>query len=228
MTKGEILVVDDEPASVHHLKRQLKRSGYTVGEARSGEEALLLPDRKPYDAVVADILMGDGMSGLHLLEALHERDPELPVILITAAPTVEGAAASIAERACAYLAKPVDVVEMLAGLEECIGRHRALLAGEAHAPHAHDSSHAHKIAHIVETKKRPDEDTAKVELVDGAFKVTVSRAIVWKVVKYLALALATALGGAGAGWGHRRFLDNQPRRHHEAPQALPDSAGPRR
>jgi CheY-like chemotaxis protein len=66
----EVLIVDDFALGRTLAERQLRRAGYAVTAASSGEEALELARRRPPDAIVSDIRM-PGMSGLDLLEAIR-------------------------------------------------------------------------------------------------------------------------------------------------------------
>src|SRR5919198_2168491 len=78
---GRILLVDDEPAVLFTLREVLTVRGHDVVTAASGAEALGRMDG--VDAALTDLSM-PGMTGLELLRAVRERDPGLPVILLTA------------------------------------------------------------------------------------------------------------------------------------------------
>ena len=65
-----ILVVDDEPDLVTALERGLKREGYAVDTATSGEEALAKASWNPYDLVCLDLNM-PGLDGLEVCDALR-------------------------------------------------------------------------------------------------------------------------------------------------------------
>src|SRR5262245_61057747 len=66
VTKAWVLLVDDEPELLRGVCRGLKRLGYSVTEARSGEEAVQHLSRRAFDVVVSDIVM-PGISGIELL-----------------------------------------------------------------------------------------------------------------------------------------------------------------
>ena len=66
-----ILVVDDEPDLVRALERGLKREGYAVDTALSGEEALAKASWNPYDLVCLDLNM-PGLDGLEVCNSLRD------------------------------------------------------------------------------------------------------------------------------------------------------------
>jgi EAL domain-containing protein (putative c-di-GMP-specific phosphodiesterase class I) len=104
--KPRVLVVDDEQAILRAYSRILTSHGYQVLTAASGEIALELLAREPVDVVVSDLTM-PGMTGIDFLRAVRQRDPDLPVILMTACPSTESAARALEYGALRYLLKPV-------------------------------------------------------------------------------------------------------------------------
>ncbi len=79
---GRVLVVDDEPRLATMLAQILARDGLAVEVRTSGEEALAACAAQRYDLVLTDVGM-PGMSGLELAQALTQRCPGLPIILVT-------------------------------------------------------------------------------------------------------------------------------------------------
>jgi EAL domain-containing protein (putative c-di-GMP-specific phosphodiesterase class I) len=106
-TKGWVLLVDDEPELLRGVCRGLKRQGYSVTEARNGEEAVRHLSRRAFDVVVSDIVM-PGMDGIHLLKEIRQHDLHVPVVLMTGAPAVSTAVQALEYGAFHYLTKPVD------------------------------------------------------------------------------------------------------------------------
>jgi len=100
-----ILVVDDEGAIRYSISKTLQRVGYQVHTAASGEEALELMQRQPYDVVLTDIRM-PGLSGVDLLRRIKERAPDAVVILLTGYASLETAIESLRLGAHDYLVKP--------------------------------------------------------------------------------------------------------------------------
>jgi CheY-like chemotaxis protein len=108
-----VLVVDDHPRSSEIVGRLLVRQGYRVSFAASGEEAMHALAEEPFAAVISDIEM-PGMNGLELLQNVHLRYPQTPVILMTAFYSDELRDSALAWGASALLKKPFSG-EQLAG-----------------------------------------------------------------------------------------------------------------
>jgi signal transduction histidine kinase len=79
---GRILLVEDNDEVGEFAEHLLVELGHEVRRVRSGEQALLLAGREPFDAVFTDVVM-PGMSGLELAGRLAELKPDLPIILTT-------------------------------------------------------------------------------------------------------------------------------------------------
>jgi EAL domain-containing protein (putative c-di-GMP-specific phosphodiesterase class I) len=109
--QGRVLVVDDEEALARVIRRTLSAAGYEVSTASDGEQATTLLSSGKFDAIVSDIGM-PRMSGIQLLQAVRQRDLDVPVILMTGAPDLKTAVEAVAHGALLYLAKPVDTTEL--------------------------------------------------------------------------------------------------------------------
>ncbi len=109
---GRVLIVDDEDALRRALTRALQRDGHEIFEASDGREALhWLKQASTLDAVISDINM-PRMTGLELLRTVREYDLDLPVLLVTANPSIDSAIEAIDYGAYKYLTKPVDLPEL--------------------------------------------------------------------------------------------------------------------
>jgi len=104
-----ILLVDDNTIVRDMLVDLVGSLGYQTDAAAGGEEALELFDRGHYGMVLTDLLM-PGMSGWEVLAALRQRDPHIPVIIVTGSPVVGDPRAS--QPGVAVLKKPVDVTAL--------------------------------------------------------------------------------------------------------------------
>ena len=102
-----ILVVDDEKNYLLVLKELLAEEGYEVLTAQSGGSALTILQETDLDLVLTDMKM-PGMSGLELLEKFKQKDPQLPVVMMTAFGTVEKAVEAMKKGAFDYISKPFD------------------------------------------------------------------------------------------------------------------------
>ena len=83
-----LLVVDDEKVILEILKDFLTLEGFRVTTAISGEDAMELLHKEPYDLVITDLKM-PGISGLDLLKHLTERFPHTVTIVMTGFGTLE-------------------------------------------------------------------------------------------------------------------------------------------
>jgi DNA-binding NtrC family response regulator len=100
-----LMVVDDEADICNALQFLLSHEGYSVDIAGSGEEALKRVEKTSYSLVLTDIKM-EGMSGVELLERLKSMDQNLPVVVMTAYASVEGAVEAMKKGASDYIVKP--------------------------------------------------------------------------------------------------------------------------
>ncbi len=101
-----VLLVDDDPLALRAMERSLQPS-FQVFSYDSGEEAIEHVSRGGVSVVLSDITM-PGTSGLELLRSIRRHDADLPVILITGAPTLESATQAIEHGVFRYLSKPFD------------------------------------------------------------------------------------------------------------------------
>jgi EAL domain-containing protein (putative c-di-GMP-specific phosphodiesterase class I) len=102
-----VLVVDDEPV-VLTLLAQILEPKFDVVPCHSAMDALSRVRQGGVSALVSDINM-PGMSGIELLRAVREHDPDLPVLLMTGLPSWEAAAEAIEFGVFRYLPKPFDI-----------------------------------------------------------------------------------------------------------------------
>ncbi len=115
--KGLVLLLDDDISVLMAYARVLERAGFTVVRRSSGADVGRIVGLGTFDAVVTDISM-PGIDGTEVLRMVRERDPDVPVILMTGAGDLRTAAKAVELRAMRYLLKPVDT----AVLVETVGR----------------------------------------------------------------------------------------------------------
>jgi EAL domain-containing protein (putative c-di-GMP-specific phosphodiesterase class I) len=113
--RPRILVADDEIELLRGYVRLLTRLGYAVDAASDGAAALAMIRAHDYDVVLSDIAM-PGLDGVSLLKRIREHHADLPVILVTAEPTITTAITALEYGALRYLIKPLDS----ATLEEAV------------------------------------------------------------------------------------------------------------
>src|SRR5947207_11387749 len=103
--RGRVLVVDDDDGVRTACRRGLVAAGFDVEVASDGGEAIEKVDAR-LDVVVSDIEM-PGIDGVQLLQRVRERDPDVPVVLVTGLPALDSAVRAVEYGAHRYLAKPV-------------------------------------------------------------------------------------------------------------------------
>lgn len=116
-TGPRVLIVDDDPAFAKFLQRAIIEMVRSLAVASDAKDALERLATQEYDVVISDINM-PGMTGLDLVRAVRAKDLDLPIILVTGAPSVDGAASALELGAFRYLQKPVDIPR----LRECVSR----------------------------------------------------------------------------------------------------------
>jgi len=124
-----ILAVDDEPVSRFLLETHLRQAGFTPLTAAHGREALAILERRPADLIISDLVMPE-LDGLELLARVQESHPGLPIIVITAHGSVEGAVEAMRRGAYDYLVKPYDPEELRITIRRALDYHHALRENE--------------------------------------------------------------------------------------------------
>jgi two-component system response regulator HydG len=119
MRKPTVMVVDDSADMVDTVARYLGDHGYQVEPVTSGAQALHRLETVTCDVVLTDLRMPD-LDGLDLLEGLHQVDPQLPVIIMTAFGSVESAVDAIQRGAYHYLTKPFKMAALQMLLERAM------------------------------------------------------------------------------------------------------------
>ena len=107
----QILVVDDELSMRELLEFMLKKEGYQVSVAQNGSQAIEMLEKGRYDLLLCDIRLGD-MTGLDVLRACREKQPNTTVVMISAYASTETAVEAMNEGAYDYVPKPFDNEEL--------------------------------------------------------------------------------------------------------------------
>jgi DNA-binding NtrC family response regulator len=121
---GSVLIIDDEAAIRESLETLLEMEGYAVESADSGELGLARIGERNFDLVLLDLALPD-RNGMELLAEIHNQDPQLSIIMITAYGTVENAVRAMQVGAANFIQKPWDNEKLLADVHAAIARHRA-------------------------------------------------------------------------------------------------------
>src|ERR1700678_662712 len=119
-----ILIIDDEAAIRESLETLLVLEGYLVDLAPEGQAGLKAIDTRSYDLVLLDLAL-PGQNGLEILARIRERQPNLPVIMITAYGTVGNVVDAMNGGAQNFVQKPWDNEKLLADIRAATARQRA-------------------------------------------------------------------------------------------------------
>ncbi|MCK5498154.1 MAG: sigma-54-dependent Fis family transcriptional regulator [Gammaproteobacteria bacterium] len=102
-----LLVVDDELSMLMLLETILKKEGFDVQTATSGEEALAKMKINTPNMVITDLFM-DGMNGMQLMESIHSKTPLLPVVILSGQAQIRDAVKATHLGSSAFITKPID------------------------------------------------------------------------------------------------------------------------
>ena len=112
--------MDDDPGQRSLLDSFLRSQGFATVLADSGERALELLPAGKFDMMISDVRM-PGLSGLDTLRRVRENFSDLPVLLVTAYADIREAVVAMRDGALNYLAKPIDLDELLATVRQATG-----------------------------------------------------------------------------------------------------------
>jgi DNA-binding NtrC family response regulator len=115
-----ILIVDDDPGQRSLLHSFLKSQGFETSTADSGERALETLRTGKFDMMISDVRM-PGLSGLDTLRLARKEHATLPVLLVTAFADIREAVGAMRDGAVNYLAKPIDLDELLSSVQHATG-----------------------------------------------------------------------------------------------------------
>ena len=134
MAPGRILIADDEELCLNSMADMLREVGYECSCAPDGATAARMVRDGAYDLLISDINM-PGNTQLEFVRGVQEQADDLPVVLITAYPTVDSAVESFHLAVAAYLVKPVRMQELVetarGAIERARLRHAVRVAGRS-------------------------------------------------------------------------------------------------
>lgn len=119
--RGQVLVMDDDPAIRRSLERGLRLAGFAVALAGGGRPALAHVRREPTDVVVLDISMPD-LDGIQVCRALREDGNDLPVLMLLALDETADRIAGLQAGGDDYLIKPFSLQELVLRLDALLRR----------------------------------------------------------------------------------------------------------
>jgi two-component system nitrogen regulation response regulator NtrX len=118
---ADILIVDDEKAIRKTLSEILSFEGYKIDEASDGEEGLKKFKEKTYDVVLCDIKMPK-VDGIEFLQKAGEKNPDVPVIMISGHGNIDTAVEAVKKGAYDYISKPPDLNRLLITIRNAMER----------------------------------------------------------------------------------------------------------
>jgi len=120
--KVKLLIVEDYPDTRELLAHFFAGQGYVVVTATDGKEALDAIEQDPtFDVVLLDVFIPK-VGGMEVLKEIHERMPQLSVILLTALADKEIAQDALRLGAFDYILKPFDLGQVEGSVVACLGR----------------------------------------------------------------------------------------------------------
>ena len=115
-----ILIVDDDPSQRSLLVSFLSGQGVNTVPVDSGDRALAVLAEGGVDMMISDVRM-PGMTGLDLLRLARKAHAKLPILMVTAYTDIRDAVEAIRDGAVDYLAKPIDLDELLDAVRQATG-----------------------------------------------------------------------------------------------------------
>ena len=115
-----VLLVEDDTHNLHALTIYLELMGVQVEQAHNGYEALQKLDQNTFHVVVSDIRM-PGINGLELTKRIHQKRPNVPVVLMTGDPTAPPPSALNDSDAVDLLVKPFLPSDLMKTIRRAVG-----------------------------------------------------------------------------------------------------------
>ncbi|NIO05112.1 MAG: response regulator [Proteobacteria bacterium] len=119
MTRGRILVVDDDTNILHVVRTRLQSENFDVDVASNGPEAIKRWGGNHYDVMILDMKMPE-MDGLELMRRIQTSNSHFQTIFLTAHGTIDSAVAAIKDGAFDYMTKPFDSRELVFRVERAM------------------------------------------------------------------------------------------------------------
>ena len=118
-SKGRVLIVDDEFHAARAAASVLSQAGYECETYPTVESALLALDFEGADVIVANMRM-PGVDGMDLLKKVHDKEPDMTVVLTAPGQSAESAKKALKGGAFDYVTKPFDTEELSAVVSRAV------------------------------------------------------------------------------------------------------------
>ena len=159
---AHILVIDDEVGMREGCRRVLEPKGFRVITAEHGVEGLRKLRDGRFDLVLLDIMM-PGMSGLEVLDRIHEHDPDIVCVMITGFATVDLASQAMKQGARDFLPKPFNSGELLEVVQRALDHRQHLLDLQQQREFEEESLQL----------ERMRQDAAKLDAIESRFMLVI-------------------------------------------------------
>lgn len=120
---AKILVVDDDKNILKVIKMRLEADGYQTESVYNSSNALKAATDNVFDLALVDLKIGEE-NGIELMESLHQINPTMPVIILTAFGTIESAVDAMKKGAYSYLTKPFEYPDLRLHVKNCLEKSR--------------------------------------------------------------------------------------------------------
>jgi LmbE family N-acetylglucosaminyl deacetylase/CheY-like chemotaxis protein len=122
-SKGRVLVVEDDRATLQFVTTALRRGGFTVTGVPDAQQALAVLDDEPWEVLLADIGLPD-RSGFELVADARRRRPQMAIALMTADASVDVAVRALRIEVDDFLPKPISPTTLVTQVERLVERQR--------------------------------------------------------------------------------------------------------
>ena len=137
---NKVWIIDDDRSIRWVLEKALEQENIETSSFENGEKIIATLNRESPDAIICDVRM-PGIDGLTLLKQIHEVQPDIPVIIMTAHSDLDSAVNSYQTGAFEYLPKPFDVDEAVSLIQRAINhKHENATAAEPGQTEAYENT----------------------------------------------------------------------------------------
>jgi len=121
MSSGHILVVEDEPKVAVFIKKGLEENNYSASLSYNGQHGVEMALSRKFDAIILDLNL-PLVNGYEVCRKIRERNPVIPILILTALSTTDDKITGFDNGADDYLVKPFEFRELMARIKALINR----------------------------------------------------------------------------------------------------------
>lgn len=118
---AKILLVEDEESLATGLEYNLSEEGYRIDWAKDGKQAIEMFNKSDYDLIILDIML-PYQNGFEVAAKVREKDPQIPILMLTARTTVDDKVKGLEIGADDYITKPFHLQELLLRIKGMLKR----------------------------------------------------------------------------------------------------------